>query len=250
MERWQPMGFFDFVFGIVVFFTMVSLGLTGLAGYGVVRLVRRLTGKARKELPPAQPEPVEVFVERDDYTHLDVDAGTTQSQVRSMLHRYRSDRVVGHYAIDAIHVLDSAELRTRSLVAELDAQFGRNTISWDRFAQPAASANDVILRNSAQLANRIQAFDSQNYRRLERQMTSHSQSITPPTEAQYARWAYLKETLARMDEIVEANENLLLEIDKLTMAVASLESNETSEEGERIIAEIQRLSDEMRYYRQ
>lgn len=262
------MGFFEFLFGLIVFSTLLSLSLTFLLGRAAWRGGRRLLdwARERKALPgvPQNPstEAQDVVVEREDglrrqsrprhadYVRLSVDLGTTATDVAKVMRGYVGDPAMGPYAQAVIDTLDSAALRRESLFAELDGTFQRGTISWDKFAMPSHAALDAILRNSALLANRIQSFDTASYLRLKEGMgTSWRRGTSDDGETRAERWDVFKETLASLDTVQETNEGLLLELDKLATELSTIGGSETNGRGDSIIGEIRRLVEEAKYYR-
>lgn len=184
------------------------------------------------------------------YVHQDVDAGATSESITKVLQAYASDPVVGTYASDAIDQLKAADRRERSLLGEIDNEFEPHTISWDRFVSTANAAFDAILRNSAHLANRIQAFDVEDYQRMEEfYRTGGFSTHGVPESARLERWKLLDETKREMDELRATNDNLLLELGKLASEVRKLSSTESHDESARIAEEVSKLVEETKYYR-
>jgi hypothetical protein len=148
---------------------------------------------------------------------------------------------VGDLARSGINALESVGHKRESFYATLDAKFKPGSISWDRFAVGADTAFTAIVRSTAQLANGIQAFDSDEYRRVERQGASLDAT-------QQERLGMLHGRLDGMKEIVAGNQRMLLELDKLEAELGKLESDERAGQSEDILAEIRTLTDEMKYY--
>ena len=194
-------------------------------------------------------EPIET--DTRDYIRLDVDKGTDEADICEVMRSYLDDDLLGTRARAVIDTLGSAQRRRTILFAELDGTFHEGTLSWDKFAGPAHAAYDAILRNSAQLANRIQAFDTAGYRRLEDTMRTGGKSgiNTNVSETRERRWRLYQEMLASLDALQETNESLLLELDALAAEVSSITSSSTGDRGDQIIEEIHRLVEEAKYYR-
>jgi hypothetical protein len=57
------------------------------------------------------------------------------------------------------------------------------------------------------------------------------------------------QTLAAMEQMEEADESLLLELDKLASELVIISSADNTENGDQIIDEIRRLVEEAKYYR-
>ena len=188
---------------------------------------------------------------QQDYVRLDIDRGTTNKDIVAVMRNYVSDEVLGERAAAVIDTLGSAEHRRRSLFAELDGTFQPNTISWDKFAGPAYAALDAILRNSAQLGNRIQAFDSVGYMRLRKSIAEEEAEIeSRRSETRTRRWQLFCEMLESLDALQETNEGLLLELDKLSAELSTISGSDSTDRSDQIIQEISRLVDEAKYYRQ
>ena len=289
------MGVFEFVFGLIVFFTLGSVGIAYLAGRTAFRAGRKLlswtrerkllTGEQQGYSQEAQdvviedaevemgrgPEPPDGHrraatpAERAraaraareaeqahpaDYVRLDIDAGTTAEQICEVMEEYTTDPVVGERAEAVIATLSSCDRRRQTLMAELEGTFARGSISWEKFAVPTKAALDAILRNSALLANRIQAFDTAGYLRVFKAVQRDA-LVAPSTGAKSRseRLEIYKQSLASLDAIQETNEGLLLELDKLAIELGSIQQADESDEGDTILSEIRRLIDEARYYR-
>lgn len=198
--------------------------------------------------PGARPS---TSTETRDYIRLDVDNGADEAAICEVMRAYTSDDLLGARARAVIDTLGSAQRRRKILFAELDGTFHEGTLSWDKFAGPAYAAYDAILRNSALLANRIQAFDTAGYRRLEDTMRTGGKNgvNTSVSETRERRWKLYQEMLASLDALQETNESLLLELDALTAEVSSITSTSTGDRGDQIIEEIHRLVEEAKYYR-
>ena len=270
------MDFFSFLFATIVFMATGSVFLAFIAWRVVVRSGRRLIGWVREQRrlpkgrqgssqpagdvvvepvgqPDAQDAPPSAsatVADQVDYVHLDPDKGTTPAQVIEVLRPYERDGLLGERATDVIQTLRSAERRGRSLSAEIDATFQRESLSWERFATPMRSALDALLRNSILLANRIQSFDTASYLRLSRAVredaADRERSGAP---GRSERLRTYEKMLASLDAIQETNERLLLELDKLSDELSALAVSGSTGEGDLIIEEIRRLVSEAQYYR-
>lgn len=270
------MGVWEFLFGLITLVWVGVFGATFFAVRAAVRGGKKLLGWARdqKRLPGTpqdpsreaqdvvvermdeQPQPTraaQTTVKHSDYVRLDPDKGDTSGDVIKVMRRYVGDQVLGKYAQGVIDVLDSAEMKHQTLFTELDSTFQRGTISWDKFAAPSYAALDAILRNSALLANRIQSFDTAAYLRLQNSMGTEWRRLDDLTnqtnQTREERWRLFKSTLASFGEILETNEGLLLELDKLAAELVSLTASSPTEQSDRIIEEIRRLVDEAKYYK-
>ena len=60
----------------------------------------------------------------------------------------------------------------------------------------------------------------------------------------------LQQGLDEMDALLQANDQLLTELDRLTFELGKLTDAESNTDGERIVEEIRTLIDETKYYSQ
>ena len=267
------MGVLDFIFSLIVLVTLGGVGLAYVAGRMVFKAGRRVLGWAHEQklLPGERQgrsreardvvvEPVDEAdpyagmasetPEQADYVRLSFEDGTTPEEVIRVMRSYMSDQVLGERAHSVIATLKSRERRRQMLEAELDAAFQRGSISWEKFSVPVRQALDALLRSAILLANRIQGFDTPAYLRLfksvQRDSTgAHTEGATERAE----RLQRYQDMLDALDRMQETNEDLLLELDRLSNELGTLSQAEGSEQGEAILNEIRRLVDETRYYR-
>lgn len=283
------MGFLWVLLGIIVVGNLGVVGGLFLLSRHAVRAGRRLIGNARRRLeldgesqaPSREAEDVTVETMNEQprtssgkrpkapagasapasgasasanhhgYTRLDVDAGATAETISAVMRNYVNDPVLGRRARGVIETLESADHRRESLFAELDGTFQRGTISWDKFAGPAYAALDSVLRNSALLANRIQAFDSAGYLRLREDLAAEAEDgEAHHSETRQRRLQLYREMLESLDTLQDTNEGLLLELDKLVTELSTINGPGQGEKSDQIIDEIRRLVDEAKYYRQ
>lgn len=293
--RIPSVGILEFIFGMIVFFTVGSVALTYYAGRalwrGGKRLMNGLTDRnklpgqsqgATREAQDVVVEPVEDAggqqwtagrgpqapegarrgkdtpasrakaraTSQRAYVRLDVDDGDDAERIAQVMRGYEDDEVLGERASAVIDTLRRAERRRQIVFAELDGTFQRDSISWQHFAAPAQAALDSLLRNSALLANRIQAFDTEGYLRLRKSMAGyHAQTDDQRNASRERRWLLYKQSLESLDTLQETNEALLLELDKLTSELGVISDPGANDESEVIIQEIRRLVDEAKYYR-
>ncbi len=246
-------GVLGVLFGVVFVMGLLGLGVAALAVWLIVRAVRaigrRLSGGQRpsaKLEPPVQTR----RATHEAYRHLDVDSGATSASIGEVMAEYVNDAVVGTYAQDVIDTLDLTDCRRQSLLAEIDHEFERDTISWDRFTSTANSALDALLRNCALLANRVQSFDVNDYRRMQEfYETGGFQTHGPQDQAKLLRWKLLDETKQEMDGIRSTNQQLLLELGKLSSELSKLSTSQNQDESMSIAEEVGKLVEQTKYYR-
>lgn len=262
---------FELIGGILILIavlTFISFALVGLGIYGAAKglsaVFRRLTGKTRRPraMGPSKdssrqsqhtaPSPVEAppRPQAHPYVHLDVDGGATAQDIEDVMRAYTHERVVGPYAQAAMQSLAMARRREASLMSEIDSRFSPRSISWDHFASTVKEALDAILRNCALLANRVQTFDIEDYEHSEWfYSTGGEMANGKRNPSVLKRWELLRETKAEMDRLCEANDGLLLELDKLSAELGKMRSDQSTEESSRVADEVKRRVEETKYYR-
>lgn len=184
-----------------------------------------------------------------EYVHVDIDGDISEEQVADILRKYRMRYGVADFARAGLSALESASHKRDSFYAALDAKFKPGTISWDRYAVGADSALKAIVRNCGRLANDIQAFDSDDYKRLRRLFEGGVASGQTADAVQQERWGMYQGRLQGLQEVVAGNEKMLLELDRLEAELGKLENAERTEESDSILAEIRTLTEEMKYYK-
>ena len=214
------------LFALVMFILIVAL---------IVWAVRKAVSTAKNVGKPPE------------YEHIDTEGVISDERVITVLKKYVHRYAVGDLARSGINALESAGRKRDSFYAALDSKFKPETITWDRFAVGADSAFKAISHNTAQLANGIQAFDSDEYRRMERQFSAPG-ALETADATTVERWGMLQGRLDGMKEIVAGNDRMLLELDRLEAELGKLESTERSEASEDILQEIRTLTEEMKYY--
>lgn len=254
--------------------TVAGLAFLGLLIWGGITLVNRITGKSRKQknlptnhVPPAQHRVGQGSVTYEipngggsvnvssgsvtsqasmprDYEYLDVDDGATFETVTKAMSAYEGAPYVGEFARSVVTTLDRAEFRRKSLLVSINREFDSNTITWDKFAVPVDVAMDGILRNCAQIGNRVQGFDVPEYERLSRLVKA---GACEEGSSNKNRWYLLESTIKEMRELRQANDELLFELEKLQGEIDRL-SDKDDEPTDDILEEIRKLSEEAKYY--
>jgi len=219
------------VAGVIGILTIIVLG-------GVIWGVAHSSGwGGKKELKEASaPKP---------YAYLDASDVRDASEVLKVSSAYEDDKVLGEYAKTISRDFSTFEARRNAIMQILDAEFEPHSMTWDRFATPLETAQATITANAAQVANHMQAFDSEAYAHLER-MDSGKMLDDKPTELK--RLEIGRAQLAEMNDLLEANKRLLVEIERLQAELSQLSGAGLTEETESIASEISRLAEEARYY--
>lgn len=225
------------------------IGVVGAAAiiFGIVWGIRRalyaIKGEEYKPLIGGR-------VSSYDYDHQDIDNGATSESIERVFRRYLRVETVGKYARDGLAAIENDRRKVANFYGVLESKFPQSSLSWGKFSVAAEATHDTILRNCAALANHIQLFDFVEYRRVERaHRVSRYRQDAQPTDMQIEKYNLMHATLAQMDGIIESNEKLLLELDKLSAELGTLDNVDTSENSERIVEEIRTLIDETKYYK-
>lgn len=239
------------VLGALLLLTVVS-GFLGIAGVGA--LAFGLFYGARRGVYALKGEPYRPLLgpgKDQEYQHQDVDTGADSVSVKAILKRYQQTSGVGKHARDGLTVLESSERKAANFYSVLDAKFQPGSITWNKFAGAATTAQEAVLRNCAELANDIQVFDHADYKRLEqarRRSTFRSDAQLDSTQEEKYRLFNVR--LGEMEALNKSSEKMLLELDKLAAELDRLDDAGASAESERLIAEIRTLIDETKYYKQ
>ena len=235
-----------FLSGVLVVAGVIGVIILVLVIFAIIYIVRRVMFAVRGE----DYVPLFKFKKKQrPYVHQDVDAGATADSINDVLRRYQQNEMVGKYARKAMSNLADMERKAAYLHSVLDAKFQRGSLSWEKFAVAADSSEKAILRNCSALANRIQTFDSAEYKRLERASRLAERGRGPVLDATDAeKHALLRTSVSDMEAIEHSNAQLLLELDKLSAELGKLADADTSEKSERIVEEIRTLIDETKYY--
>lgn len=190
------------------------------------------------------------FVERAKRRRqLDSDKGTME-QALKVMNRYAKADVVGPIASEAKNELEAASRKQEDLHAIIESKFVKGTITYDKFASVVDAAIATITKNSLVLANRIQTFDARDYRHIEQALSSGSyRNDGIPDEIQEDKGRIYAKALADMNSIVEANERLLLELDRFAAEISSLDSADNVAANSEILEEVRKLIEETKFYK-
>lgn len=184
------------------------------------------------------------------YEHLDTSGELDSGDLAVVLSRYKDTPVVGRYAADAISELEQINRKKKSLYDIISGKFEKGSMTWEKFIAVVDSAALTVNKNSALLANRVQAFDVEDYQRMERLMRTGSYRRDEiPDDLQEEKWGLLRSSMNDMRNVVAANEKLLLELDKFAVEIGGLESSENTEANNRMLEEVRTLVEETKYYR-
>ena len=236
----------NFFSGLLVVAAIIGVILLIAIVFLIVYVVRHIMFAMRgEEYVPI----ITVKRKQPAYEHQDVDAGATTDSIRKVLKRYMHTETVGVYARNGMSILEDDERKAAFFHSTLDRKFEHGSLSWEKFAVAANTTHKAVLGNCAALANRIQTFDYLEYRHLTRTERNAAHKRGEPLDAtQQEKLALMRSSLADMDALVHANEQLLLELDKLAAELSKLSDVDVNDESDRIVGEIRTLIDETKYY--
>lgn len=226
------------ILGVLGIVAIVVVGLLGVgivwgvgnaAGWGKTNPQKALKGSQKKSLPA--------------YSLLDVDGNLSQKDVLKVVSPYADDEALGTYAQSVIDIFNKADLRRKGIYSLMEQEFSKESLTWDKFSGPVDGGFDAIVRNAAQIANRMQAFDSAEYLRMDRIERAGGYD---PQSNEVSRLEVMRATLKEMDELQARNEELLGELERLQAELTKLTGS--SIDNNEALEEIQRLSEDAKFY--
>ena len=151
--------------------------------------------------------------------YLDQEKGAEPRDIQSALRPYLHARGIGSRARAISNQVKAAQEKQANMTAVVKSKFPEGSLSNIKFQSAVDTAYNVIMRNCTILANRLNTFDVRDFQALE-----------------------------SMDVIIDANERLLLHLDKLDaeLALVGMEQNET--ETNEMLAEVQTLVEQAKFY--
>ena len=207
-------------------YSLLRAGLSIVCGIGLVGVFGASTYLTLKDPDVKLLEPSRVM---DD------------NEVIPVLEEYAETPYVGGIASDALEQVRSAARKKERLYKIIGVQFAEGSLSWDRFTTLVNSADHTVLRNSALVANSVQAFDRETY--------AKEKGRRNKTQGQEEQLALYDQSLAHMREIITANDRVLLEMGKLELELSKLEADDTLEDNDQTVEELRTLIEETKYYR-
>lgn len=225
---------------ILAIMGIVTLVLVGAVGGGVVWGIGNAAGWGKKG---SKPKAIGTTARRAlPRAYLDVDAAS-QQDVEKIVNAYLEDAVLGGHAQAVTDTFARMQTCRTGIFMLLEQEFDKNSLTWDKFSAPVEVAFDGVVRNSAQIANRLLTFDSAEYQRMDRidQAGGYDDESN-----EVARLKVMRETLREMDKYQANNDRLLTELEGLRKELMALTGSVT--DTNQIIEEIQQLADDTKYY--
>ena len=165
----------------------------------------------------------------------------SEDEVLPVLEEYENTPYVGAIAASAEEQVQSATRKEQRLTKLISVQFAEGSLSYDRFKGLAERAAHTVIRNSALIANYVQNFDRDEYaKELARKKAKKGQRSE--------ELVVFDQTLADMQEILDANDQVLLEMSKLEREVGRLNEGDTLESADETVEELKELIEQTRYY--
>jgi len=186
------------------------------------------------------------YLREPEYKLLEASEIDDPDDVLPQLEGFSEQPVVGQYALEAAQQIENMEHRRNRLYRAIEATFGAESLSRDKFVAVVDAAERTLLRNCALLSNRIQSFDVVGYRKAKRLLGDGSSS---EVGLHKERMTMYEDALKDMREVIEANEHLLLQMGKLEMEISDLESDDNREDNSKMLEEVKGLLEETKYYR-
>lgn len=166
--------------------------------------------------------------------------------VSKIFDRYANDDVLSKYADTGNDQLRSADRKLNRAHDMLASRFG-SSMTGTSFSSTVYTAISTVKRNCATLANDLQTFDTDEYEENKSAIVSgryRYDSIND--DVQRERYDMYQSLLQRMDDILSANERLLLEIDKVTMSLNDASSNATDDAV--MVEELRDMTRRLKFY--
>ena len=183
------------------------------------------------------------------YAYFDTNGDLAAKDIIKALENYTNKQVIGGHARSGIAQLNKCEHKMKNIEGLLSSKFQEGSITYDKFVGAVDSAEQTILRNTALLANKVQAFDVTEYSDLSRAFRTGSYLTDGiPNEVQVQKMNLAEANLADMQNVVSANERLLVEMEKFAQELSLLENNANAEKNNIMLEEIQTLVAQTKYY--
>ena len=170
-------------------------------------------------------------------------------QLGTVIGAYKGKYRSGSIAEIASRQVTNIEKKGPSLLKMVDEKFEPGTMSHDRFITPIQSGIETVRQNSLTLARMLDGFDDQDFQKLAKLMqTGEYRHDLIDDEIQKERYLIYQNNMSEMERIVSTNERMLLMLDRISVELSKLETNQIDQEGSKILEEIQELAQTAKYY--
>ena len=164
-------------------------------------------------------------------------------RAKDILQDYCKGRYFGSLAKPASEQLDRILKCRQRLSVILEQKFTRGTMSWDKFNSTVSAAESSAIKNVVAMANRMCVFDEKEYARLQ-----NYREDDIPDDIQEEQLRLYQKNLEAIRWTIALNEKILLKLDALAMELSSSASRSDADWNHELVSEIERLTEETRYY--
>lgn len=203
-------------------------GMSILAGLGLLCLFLYLNIRALRE-------PKAVHIEVDEVRDLD--------KAKAILKSHTDSKYFGSIARTASGQLDRVLKAQKRLADIISRKFGQGTMSWDKFQSIVSAAEESAVKNVVVMSNRMSIFDEAEFERLR-----HYKEDDIPDDIQEEQLKLYHENFESTKAILALNEKILLKLDALTIELSSFETSANEETNSEILDEIEKLTQDAKYY--
>lgn len=170
-------------------------------------------------------------------------------QLGMVLASYKGKYGIGSIAEIASRQVGNIDKKAPALLKMVDEKFEPGTMSHDRFSTPINNGIETVRQNSMTLARMLEGFDDQDFQKLARLMeTGEYRHDLIDDEIQKERYLIYQNNLSEMERIVSTNERMLLVLDRISVELSKLQTNQIDQEGSAILQEIEELSKTAKFY--
>ena len=164
-------------------------------------------------------------------------------RAKDILQDYCKGRYFGSLAKTASEQLDRILKCRQRLSVILEQKFTRGTMSWDKFNSTVSAAESSAIKNVVAMANRKCVFDEKEYAKLQ-----NYREDDIPDDIQEEQLRLYQKNLEAIRWTIALNEKILLKLDALAMELSSSASRSDADWNHELVSEIERLTEETRYY--
>ena len=168
-----------------------------------------------------------------------------------VLSSYRGKFGIGGIAEAAVRQMSNLEKKTPILKQMIEEKFEVGSMSYDRFATPVENSIATVKGNSLTLAKELEGFDDEEFQKLSKAIQSGDyRHDVIDDEIQKERFAIYQHKLSEMERIISTNEQMLLMLDRISVELSKLQSNQIDREGSQLLQEIDELAKTAKYYQE
>lgn len=184
------------------------------------------------------------------YKAINVSEASDIEQLTTLLKWCQNNKYLTNTAKTTLNQVNQIVRKKEQLSSILDRKFQKGSLSWEKFYGVVDLAEQSILKNAKIIANRIQTFDEQDYRRIKNAInTGFYKKDDLPDELQEEKFNLYNKNLQEIQGIVALNERILLKMDAFAMELSAMEIDDETANNKKILSEIENLINETQYYR-